>query len=263
MAPDVLREDGRAPGSGSGRTDPGQAVLAAGTGWHRARGHPGQGDTARVSLLHPSRGHRAPSPCSRGGRTLSWSCHPGTARPLPWRVPLCPGPSLWPCPARTGDRGTGPPPLDVHVAAGPGSAPAPLAMAPPSLSLVTRVLGRVPGARRGRRSPGGRGGCPGRGSRGQAGLGRSPPRVPTLPRPRAGQGSARTHKYRQGQILPRSCEQPELLRTGSPSQGRSRGGRGAKVTRRNEGEPLRPESPRGERPDPPSACAKVGGRKTN
>lgn len=133
----------------------------------------------------------------------------------------------------------------------------------PSLTVPCHQ-GPQPGPRdtAGSEESGGPGRVPGKGSRGQAGLGRSSPA--SQPSPGPGQGSAGTHKYQQGQILPRSCEQRELLRTGSPSQGRSRGGRGAKVTRRNEGEPLRPESPRGERPDPPSACAKVGGgRKTN
>lgn len=176
----VLREHGRAPASGSGQTETRVRLC-----WHRAGlAQPGthrrvaSGQGGHCLCEPPVSLGRAQSPrhpaCSRGWsqdseRTLPRSCHPGTACALPWRAPLCPGPSLWPCPARTGDTGTGdgpcsrePPPLRVDVAAGPRSAPTPLGMAPPSLSLVTWVLSRVSGARRVRRTPGDWGGCPGK-----------------------------------------------------------------------------------------------------
>lgn len=188
-----------------------------------------------MSLLRPSGGHRAPGtrPTPGGAaRTAGGHCHgPATRHSLSpalespavsWSLPLA-------LPSQDRGHGTGllprAPPLRVDVVAGPRSAPAPLGMALPSLSLVTRVLGRVPGARRVRRSPGDWGGCPGKESRGQAWA--PPPRRPNLPQApgRAVRGQPRpreppggtwgpgAHKYRQGQ------SPPLLLRSESCSGG--------------------------------------------
>lgn len=216
-------QDGLRPRSGCAGTHPGVWLQ-------------GKGDPACVSLLRPWEGTEPQHPaCSRAwsqdsGRALTRSCHPGTACPLPWRALLCPGPSLWPCPARTGETGTGDGP---RVPGAPSSvcgcggwtSLCTLGVAPPSLPLVTSVLSRVPGARRVRRSPGDWGGCPGKQSRGQAWA--LPPRRPNLPRPpgRAVRGQPHppeppggtwgpgAHKYRQGQ------SPPLLLRSESCSGG--------------------------------------------
>lgn len=116
MTHNVLREHGRAPASSSGQTETRVRLC-----WHRAGlAQPGthrrvaSGQGGHCLCEPPVSLGRAQSPrhpaCSRGWsqdsrRTLPRSCHPGTACPLPWRAPLCPGPSLWPCPARTGDTG--------------------------------------------------------------------------------------------------------------------------------------------------------------
>lgn len=181
-------------------------------------------------------GHRAPSTRPAPGEDSVMVLPPRHSLSLPWRAPLCPGPSLWPCP---GDRAQPcswqPPAPGVFVAAGagtntPGDGPA---------LTVPCHQGPQPGARRVWRSAGDWGRCQGQG--------RAPPvpsSVPTFPghrRSSAGTAPCPEPPAGTGSTQVPARAEPELLRTGSPSPR----GRGQKVTRRNEGEPLRAESPRG------------------
>lgn len=220
----------------------------------------------------------------------------GLSRAL--RALLCPGPSLWPCPAGTGDtgQGTGPAPgsplLSSSCGCGgwTGSAPTPLGMVLPSLSLspepfphcslspgsvphcslspgsfphcpihqgpslpvpVTRVLSRVPGTAGSEQCR-----APGKHSPGQAWVPPAPcpdlPRAPGRamrgqPRPRGPRGHREhTSTGGKGRVLPCSCA-ARAARDGIPFPGAQPRGRGGKVTRSNEGEPLRAESPQGQR----------------
>lgn len=190
----------------------------------------------------PQEGTEPPAPgCSRAGL-----CHgPATqAQPVP-----CPG---QPCCALVPPSGPARPAQGTEGTAGTKSP-----RDGPSLTVpVTRVpswgtagpeecggLGRVPGEVK----PG-------------TGMGSSPPVC--QPSPATGQSSAGTALSPS----PRSTQVPARTEPSLLLQSQSCSGRAGEGTRRNEGEPQRAESPRGEpsSPDPPSACAKVGGgRKTN
>lgn len=188
----------------------------------------------------------------QGTRTLSWSCHPGTACPLPWRPPCVLVPPSGPAQPGQGARGQRgqpcsrePPALGVLVAAGagtntPGDGPVltvPCHQGPQAgARRVWRRLGRVAGAVKPR-----------------TGMGSSPrPQRPHLPWAPAEQcGDSPVPRAPLGTLwstrVPARAE-PSLLLQSQSCSGRDphpRGGRGGKGTRRNEGEALRAESPRG------------------
>lgn len=238
-----------------------------------------------MSPLHPSGGHRAPSTrlpqgTDPGQREVTVTALPPRhclspaleSPPVPWRAPPCPGPTLRPCPARTGDtgQGTGPAPgtplLFSWMWGCTWLCTDALGMARPSLSLVTGVLSRVPGH-------GGFGGVQGTGQgvrEGKAGARRGLlPRVPTSRRHRAEPcgdspvpgraGSTQVPARAESAPAPaqRGCSGGDPLPRGAAEGaglqkglGEMRENRCDRVTRGGARSGRR-------RPDPPSACAKL------